>query len=188
MRKAFFIVAAVCSISLLSWHQSTADTFGAATVTASSDTISWTAAYKLTWQDFQGPEDPSSRGVAATHSGLISNASLAPDNTVRITVKAVFLRNTSWVKQEGRTADVLHHEQGHFDITEIYARRANAAFKNHTFTRKNFNKEVSRIFNAFVEESNRIQQQYDLETNHSINEAKQQEWNEKIAQWLRETE
>lgn len=189
MKKAFSIIVAVSVMCLSVWQQSTADPFiAAATTEITNDTINWTPDYQLTWQDFRGPVDPASRGVAATHSGLISNASLAPDNTVRITVRAVFLRSSSWVKQEGRTADVLRHEQGHFDITEIYARKANDAFSNHTFTRKNFDKDVGRIFNKFVEESNRLQQQYDLETNHSINEVKQKEWNEKIAGWLRETE
>lgn len=186
MKKVFLVLAAVCSLYLVSWHQGAADDPVAAA--AVSDTINWSPEYKLTWQDFQGPIDRSSKGVAATHSGLISSASLSPDNTVTITVRSVFLRSSSWVKPEGRTADILRHEQGHFDITEIYARRANAAFRKHTFTRKNFNKDISRIFNTYVEESNRLQQQYDLETNHSINEVRQKEWNEKIAQWLRETE
>lgn len=155
---------------------------------SSSDTIYWSKTYLLTWDDFQGPVDTASWGVAATHSGLISNAALSPDNEVQITVKALFLRHTSWVKAEGRTPHVLNHERRHFDITEIYARKANAAFKKYRFSRKNFSSEVSKIFNSFVEESNSIQKQYDLETDHSMNEEKQKEWDKKIDKWLEESE
>jgi predicted secreted Zn-dependent protease len=42
---------------------------------------------------------------------------------------AEFYPGSSWVKPNRKLASLLKHEQGHFDITEIYARKMSKAIR-----------------------------------------------------------
>jgi hypothetical protein len=44
-----------------------------------------------------------------------------------IDVAAFFSPSGSWVKPEGKTPELLRHEQGHFDMAELYALRLRKA-------------------------------------------------------------
>ena len=178
---------AIC-IVLLSFGQQQ-NTGNTATRTSNTDTIYWSADYQLTWSDFQGKVPKNSYdGKAATLSGLISAVSMSPEDEIIVNIQAVFSRRGSWVKQDGKTASILHHEQGHFNISEVYARRANQLMRAQHFTRANFQATADRIFNKIMEEWSQTQDLYDAATNHSIDTAQQRVWDAKIAKWLSETE
>ena len=56
----------------------------------------------------------------------------------------------------------------------------------YTFSKKNYQKELNRIYNEVADEKAAVQQQYDRETRHSIDEVKQAEWLKKISRLLDE--
>jgi hypothetical protein len=90
------------------------------------DTILWTKSYKLDYSDFQGPQQLR-RDSGATYDTLsISSCSIKyyiriDSGRKKINAQAIFLKKKSWMI--GKAPSVLKHEQGHFDITEIYAKR-----------------------------------------------------------------
>src|SRR5262249_44372894 len=88
--------------------------------------IYWSAEKKLTGSDFQGRPDPASSMKAMTHSGIAYSWQCA-NGTLTYEVIARFDRSKSWMRP-GAETKLLLHEQKHFDITEIYARKMRKAF------------------------------------------------------------
>ena len=76
------------------------------------------------------------------------------------------------------------HEQGHFDITEIYARKLDNALRDYNFNPKRFKTDLDEIYKDIMEEKEELQNQYDLETDYSRNKEKQTEWLKKIQKEL----
>ena len=87
-----------------------------------------------------------------------------------------------------KTDYILAHEQGHFDITEIFARRLNEALQNYQFNKRTFKKDIGQIYQAIVSEKEEYQRTYDAETDHSRNRKVQYDWLEKIDSLLAETQ
>lgn len=151
-----------------------------------SDTLHWSKDRKLTWDDFQGVPDTTTIGRAATVSGFATKSRYTSDSTISVIISAVFYKERSWVKNEFRDSlATLKHEQGHFDITEVYARKATAAFKKYKYNRTTVNKDIDSIVNYFFDKMNEMQDLYDKQTTKPINYKKQKEWDKKIAYWLK---
>ena len=87
-----------------------------------------------------------------------------------------------------KTDYILAHEQGHFDITEIYARKLHKELLDYKFNRKTFRQDVNAIYDRVVKEKENFQFAYDGLTDHSRNKTVQEEWLQKIEQLLAETE
>ena len=99
---------------------------------ASAEEIPWSADRPLSWDDFLGSVDPH----APTERIAITAASIrwgyeyrierdGGDCAYRFTnvhSEATFGPRDSWVRPDHRNAAVLIHEQGHFDLTQIYER------------------------------------------------------------------
>ena len=62
-----------------------------------------------------------------------------------------------------KTDYILSHEQGHFDITEIFARKLNEALQNYTFNKKTFRRDINSIYQSIVEQKEEYQKTYDEE-------------------------
>jgi 23S rRNA maturation mini-RNase III len=56
------------------------------------------------------------------------------------------------------------------------------------FDRRNYQKSLDKIYQDVVDEKTKMQNQYDRETNHSINREEQARWLKKIAELLEEYE
>lgn len=149
------------------------------------DTIYWNKDRKLTWDDFQGMPDTNSIGGAATYSGLVTASRYTSDTSISVIISAVFYRKRSWQKTRYQTARSLQHEQGHFDITEVFARKANIAFKAYRFNRTTVNADINRIFYSFAAQEDSVQYVYDRATDNHRNVAQQKIWDKKIAGWLK---
>lgn len=147
--------------------------------------INW-ADGKLKWTDFSGPIPSSSKFDALTHS-TISLDFEGQNIILNFDIKSQFNPSKSW-KKEGVDAYILKHEQGHFDITEYYARVLRKNLK--TYKYKSFATiapDVQRMFNEASKAANEMQVKYDADTNHSINRKKQAKWNKKIQKLLSKT-
>jgi hypothetical protein len=143
------------------------------------DTINWRPSYKLTSQDFRARPDETSE------SGALSDCSIAysfvyKDDVLSFKYASFFTRSKSWLKFKDDTT-LLNHEQGHFDINELFTRKLKKAFKAYSFNRATVTKDLEAIFEKIWEEEKAYNELYDKETAHSRNRAKQMEWYKTIA-------
>ncbi|WP_239000335.1 DUF922 domain-containing protein [Hyunsoonleella ulvae] len=141
--------------------------------------MSWKDTYRLTWNDFKAKPKYNVNAVATTASGITFGFSIRESDTRVISfsteVHAHFYPDQSWYKPESVNDHVLGHEQLHFDITELFARKfrkrisllktTNDVAKRLRETHKNINKELA----AF-------QDKYDAETDFSRNMEVQLQW------------
>ena len=98
-------------------------------------------------------------------------------------VFSFFNKNKSWSKSTNDTA-LLLHEQGHFDINEIFTRKLKKAFKAYKLNEATVSEDLRAIFNKIWQEKIAFDMLYDKETDHSNNKTQQAGWNKKIADEL----
>ncbi len=148
------------------------------------DTIYYNFNRTLKWTDFKGKPDENYFAGAVTASGFAFDSQVDFDGTtilLNIGVYTFFTKNDSW-KKPGINSDYhLLHEQHHFDITRIGSEKFLNEIRNAHFTKENYTKLLTSIFDKVYDENIDTQHLYDKETNHSINVDKQLEWNSKIA-------
>jgi len=126
-------------------------------ITGSEDEIIWDSKNKLSWDDFNGiPPKDSLNFDALTYYGYEYSLKTINNLPISFNSDLFFRKNKSWVRI--KTPLLLNHEQGHFDIAEIYYES--------TF------------------DLDSIQNEYDIETDYSRNKVGQQRWNDSIAVWL----
>ncbi len=149
-----------------------------------SNFIDWSETRKLTWEDFQGPVETTTGKAALTHSSIHAQFGYNQDG-LQFTIKCQFDKNKSW----GRIKNdyILAHEQKHFDLTEVFARKLNKELKEYKFNNATVGDDINRIYQGMVNELTYTQQQYDKETDHSRNPPVQLEWNNRIDSLLKVT-
>ena len=147
------------------------------------DALTWSASRNLTWSDYKASPNPKSDAAATTSTSLSIDYHIS-GSQFSYTIKSWFSRSRSWVRNQ--TDHILSHEQGHFDIAEAYARKLHKRMSAYRFNKNNYQKELNRIYNEVADEKAAVQQQYDRETRHSIDEVKQAEWLKKISRLLDE--
>src|SRR5258708_674655 len=84
------------------------------------ETIDWQSSRQLTWNDYKGRPDPNAEAAASTTTYLGIEYKME-DKSFSWKIQCRFSLTKSW----GRTKTdlILKHEQGHFDIAEIFARK-----------------------------------------------------------------
>lgn len=145
--------------------------------------LNWDPSRKLSWADYKGTPDRSSDAAASTttYLGIEYNIS---SNSVRYTIQSLFSLTRSWGLH--KTDYILSHEQGHFDIAEIFARKLNKEMSEYKFNRATCQQDLDKIYKKILQEKERMQNDYDDETSHSIKTDKQAEWLKKISEKLSE--
>lgn len=147
--------------------------------------IEWNDNDKLQWTDFRGVADPKSSADAGTAIN-ISAKPYRDKGKVKYDVRATFLPDASWKRVESES--LLAHEQLHFDIAELYARKIRMRVDE--LSRKGV-KEVlvyHREIEKLLEESNQIDASYDRKTLHGSLTDKQQMWEKNITHQLHSLE
>lgn len=153
-----------------------------------ADAFEWSAERRLTWADFQGPPDV--RSSAAALSAYVTSFDTECAGTVFVPrVVSRFLPKLSWVKSQHllnrESADTLRHEQTHFDLSEVEARRARQELLALPTPCALSDDDFDQMFTRFGQRAGDIQQQYDRETGHGTNVRRQNEWQSRVEQWLR---
>lgn len=146
--------------------------------------IPWTHERRLSWEDFLCEPKKNSDAVASTSTSL-GIAYQVEHGHLTYSITCNFSKHKSWGLL--KTDYILAHEQGHFDITEIYARKLYKALSEYQFSRKTYRKDVNDIYRAIVQEKEDMQAAYDGQSDHSRNRRVQYEWLQKIDQMLEET-
>lgn len=167
--------------------------------------VEWSAGRTLAIADFKGKISPS--GNESSRSWVAIEASWeCQDGQGSSRARAVFDPNRSWWSeaaprlwqniddaarlppQEDGGRALLAHEQLHFDMTEVWARRVRAAFKTLPAACKtrDGSKGVEKIVADLEHDWQEEQQRYDKETDHGTGAGRQRAWAQKIAKALRE--
>lgn len=150
--------------------------------------ISWNESYKLSWTDFKDEPNPRTGAVAITASGITFSYSIRQTNNNVVgfsaEVFAHFYPEQSWYKPEQANNHILGHEQLHFDITELYARKFRSRISQLKVS-NNIKVELKTLQNNINAELKELQNRYDAETNYSINIEEQAKWKAYIAQELK---
>lgn len=153
---------------------------------ASANRFSWNANRKLSWADFKGPVSTahSEESAAATCCSIGFRLGNNEAGVPQVFVYNTFYIDRSWVKEDARIESILTHEQGHFDLCELYTRilrsRLNAA-DLHSPTVK---QDLLDIYTAVNNEYEARQQAYEHETAHGTIIPEQQRWDMAISEEL----
>lgn len=139
---------------------------------------------RLTWEQYTGPINPRSSGIASTYSYMDMHIVSVNSDSAEVNLVAVFLPNESWVSYKEET--VLSHENGHFDITELYARILRKKIKETVFSATQFKSQLRKIYFEYDDKMDKYHDKYDDETEGSMNGKQQDTWEEKIKLKLEE--
>lgn len=152
--------------------------------------ILWSVDRPLTWDDFKGPNVNAQKKQAAIvgYKLLLETKVNRKQDSVHVTVKALMLKNKSWKLKSTNSNYCLKHEQLHFDIAELYARKLRKQISEIIPDKKDFNDKLNKLLKSIEKELDATESEYDRETNHSLITEKQEEWDEKIAGELKNYE
>lgn len=127
---------------------------------------------KISWNDFKGINVP--RETSAITTTAISYDFI---NDNQVEVYCFLYKRESAVNKAKQTDYLLNHEQRHFDITYIFARKFEALLRaNPNVSEEN----MKDMYNAIITEWNNEQNKYDEETDNSMNKEQQELWDRKI--------
>lgn len=143
------------------------------------DIIVWQEGKLLTWDDFQGK--PAKRfSAASTHYNTLKTTE-DEGGKGEVVVEAIFYTKESWKKMSWCNDGVLAHEQKHFDIVELYARKLRKQIREHKYSSYEKLKTITdSLYDKMDKEMDLFQDKYDDETDASMNGDKQREWNKMI--------
>jgi predicted secreted Zn-dependent protease len=150
-----------------------------------AEIIPWAFDRRLSWEDFLGEPQKNTDAVATT-STTLGLAYKLEDGQLVYSITCDFSKVKSWGSM--KTDYILSHEQGHFDITEIHARKLYEALQQYEFNRKSYKHDINVIYQQIVRSKEDMQAVYDAESDHSRRRAKQFDWEERITQLLQDTE
>jgi len=130
---------------------------------------------ELKWKDFRGISELFSNYDAEIFTGI----DIVYDSVQsRFRTLAVIDRNKSWVNPSSKNSDeLLCHEQYHFKITQYYAQKLNLLIID---DRLEYESNVQFELNKSIEELDKIHNQYDKDTKHSLHVSNQRKWEYKI--------
>lgn len=142
--------------------------------------IDWDSDLRLKWSDFQSVRKVGKGfSIAASTCGFGYDG-IVQGNEIKLNIYVRFYCEDSWRNPDFDMADVLEHEQLHFDICELYGRKF---YKGVTELRKRNKlneRNLQNLYDSLVEEYDNFQDVYDDETNHSTIASAQQRWNSDI--------
>jgi hypothetical protein len=159
---------------------------------ASGDTVFYSPLRPLIWDDFQALPRVGSRNAATIfptfsyegHSRWVNGYI-----QVELTFKTFMVKSMSWVRPGNKDDYALLHEQKHFDIVKLIVERFKQRIASDKFMDlDDYSSRVQFLYLEAYRDMNRWQEQYDQETQHGVNHAEQERWNQKIAKDLKNAE
>ncbi len=155
-----------------------------------TDTLQWTPAKKLVWDDFKA-DAPRSRFAAYTFTVITMDYSIKSSGKAlqaNFAITSAFNRQRSWVKNtsDAKTDAIIQHEQLHFDIAELSARKLRKKLSELKLTRERYSKQIQSAYDEVIAAGEAMQKSYDEETEHGLLREAQQAWSEKIAHALQD--
>ena len=165
-------------------------TFSFISFEVDTEKIPWKESKQLTWNDFKAKPEAGANFVASTNSGMSFSFSYSEKNgkrTMEYKVACNFYPELSWFKPGQVSEYILKHEQSHFDISELHTRILRKRIEETTFS-KQIKKEIEALYQETERERRKMQNDYDLESNHSKNKEEEYRWRAKVAKELKKYE
>jgi hypothetical protein len=135
-------------------------------VQTSDSIITWEKSKKLSWSDFRAKPD-SVGPLAKSSCGFGYKGITGAYDKYMIQVIATFNRDSSWTRYTDLPG-VLVHEQGHFDMAEIYARKFRKVLQAQVYDMQNVWQKVDSLFFAYHDSLRMRNYLYDKETGHAV--------------------
>ena len=139
----------------------------------------WQKNRKLTWDDYQGK--PQHRFAAAsTVYSMYRHLYKDANGNISASIKACFYPKDSW---KGRYLDdaLLAHEQKHFDIVELYARKLRKQLMQIKVSgEEDAQQKLDSLHKIIDGEMDAYQDKYDKESDYSMAHDEQANWIKKI--------
>jgi hypothetical protein len=145
----------------------------------------WDNTKPLKWEDYKSTERPDIYANAlTTHKIEIFPTNVQVDQLNRIlnykslTVKAIFFPNDSW---SNSTTDVLLvHENIHFAISELFARKIRKEFSALILKKERSYDAYFDVYKKYWNASRIYQKEFEEVTNNGVNEEENIIWKQKI--------
>lgn len=156
--------------------------------------IKWEEGVTLKPEDFRatkGPNKVDRKGGLTTYKIEILPKEVAVDEQDRIigyqkmTVAAYFYKNKSWLWDKGDNR-LLIHEQLHFDIAELFARKIRKAFKKLKTQKIKYFDAYQLAYNKLWQACRVYQKEYDLKTLNGTDYNANEQWATQVRQELLE--
>ncbi|MEO7264762.1 MAG: hypothetical protein ABIW38_07605 [Ferruginibacter sp.] len=138
--------------------------------------VKWDANNKISWDNFV-VKDTIDRYAAESNTFFKANFYLKNDS-VFCQVITYLNADRSWRKPSLQTDGeyAINHEQIHFDITEIFARR----IRKELILNAANEPKVEKIYFDNAKACREFQELYDNETRHSLDKRNQERWNKHV--------
>lgn len=153
------------------------------------DTIYYSPARPLKWDDFQSRIRPGANFMAQVIPGIgyTQEASMA-NGTIEVVIalKTYLPKSSSRAVFDGRDAYALNHEQRHFDIAKIITDQFRQKLINQVLTPESYEAAINMQYLDSYRDLDAMQKAYDKETKHGSNREVQSEWNTRIYSMLAE--
>jgi hypothetical protein len=143
----------------------------------------WSDKRLLVWDDFLASPDAASPGAALT-AYEIQARTICESEGPAFRVSVRFLPDQSWSKPDKRTGLTLAHEQGHFDLAEVTARRLRAELASLGLPCASGNAAFTRLVADFQSRDGDLQRSYDKQTMFGTDVQAQRVWESRISGWL----
>lgn len=155
--------------------------FGSIEAQDDQEKIAWEDEVFLSWDDFKGKPDPASDFKANTNTGMIYSWGLRKANgkvSLKYEVHNHFYPQFSWVNPGSKVDHLLKHEQLHFDISELHARKLRKKLSEIDPEKLDANAKqlLNNLYSEIDKERSTMQKTFDRESNHSINKEQEAKW------------
>ncbi len=177
-------------------------------MSVSYERIVWSKDHFLSWNDFQGTpvlgaDYKVKSSIRIKYGYCYDFVGKSEFKFTKLNVVTYFYPKESWVKPKFRNDSkefqdqILHHEQGHFDLAEEYTRKIQpkliSKFVSKTFTFKTDGKDMEKdadaeaikiidlCFTELMKEYEKESEVYEEETYHGTISEKQHHYNKRFA-------
>jgi len=179
---------------------------GSSVASQQTDQFPWSADRPLVWDDFQGKPPVQAQDMieaAQIHMTIRWQLQLimeydceqqiwtATIDRSSLTVVNTMVPASSWVDRSRLNSATLNHEQGHFDLNEVYRRKLQAALAPLTAeggtadaAQQALQALIDTASQKILSQREHTQASYDQETHHGTDLQAQTAWNNRIDTWL----
>ena len=158
--------------------------FVAAAAAGQDDAIAWSSTRRLTWADFQGKAVNDLDGARSAVNTAMAVG--CREGVLQFRVVTQFIPRQSFVTYRITSSGLasragIEHEQIHFDLAEVYARRIRKMYTELPAPCPRFDEALGAMADRFLRELASIQRRYETETRSGENGARQADWSKRVA-------